>query len=356
MGRSLFIALKGQQRIKAVTKYQGLIKMIMETKFLQPVSIIIPAFNEQESVGVQVKKVRQVLNECGIEHEIIVVDDGSQDNTAEMAIQMSARLLQHSENRGYGASLKTGILAASYQVIVIIDADNTYPADQIPNLLAKLDNADMVVGARVGTTVQIPWIRQPAKWFLRFLATLIAEQPIPDLNSGMRAFRKETIQQYFPILSNRFSFTTTSTLSYLADNYHVVYHPINYFQRTGKSKIVPWHFMDFFVLIIRLSMMFNPLKVFVPLALSFGLLGVLKTIYDVWALFARNPGVGWKLLLQPVLSTSAVLLLFVGLQFMMIGMVADGVVRRIGQHNRPLAPSYGTINYEPNISRTHINQ
>jgi glycosyltransferase involved in cell wall biosynthesis len=328
----------------------------MDILLQTPVTIIIPAFNEAAAIGTQIQLVRNVLTEHGMTHEIIVVDDGSQDATAEVVVQAGARLLQHPANRGYGASLKTGILAALYEVIVIIDADGTYPADQIPSLVAKLENADMAVGARIGETVKIPWVRQPAKWMLRQLATRIAEQSIPDLNSGMRAFRRETIHQYFPILSNRFSFTTTSTLAYMADDYRVVYHPINYYQRVGKSKIVPWAFMDFLILIVRMSMMFNPLKVFMPLALSFGFLGVLKTVYDVWALFARNPGVGWQVLLQPAISTSAVLLLFVGLQFMMIGMVADGVVRRIAQHNRPLAPSYGTINYEPSVSSTHINQ
>jgi glycosyltransferase involved in cell wall biosynthesis len=318
----------------------------MDMSYQLPVSVIIPAYNEEHSVVQQVSAVRRVLEGCGITHEVLVVDDGSTDGTARQALLARARLLQHPENRGYGASLKTGILAAEYETIVIIDADGTYPPEEIPNLLVHLQTADMVVGARVGENVHIPWVRQPAKVFLRLLAARIAEKPIADLNSGLRAFRRECIKQYFPVLSNRFSFTTTSTLSYLADDYRVVYHPINYFPRVGKSKIVPWHFMDFMILILRMSMMFNPLKVFVPLALTFGGLGVLKTVYDIAALFARSPSRDWSLLLQPVLSTSAVLLLFVGLQLLMIGMVADGVVRRIAQHNRPLVASHGYLNYE----------
>jgi hypothetical protein len=194
--------------------------------------------------------------------------------------------------------------------------------------------------------VHISWARQPAKWFLRLLAQWIADQPIPDINSGLRAFRRTCVRQYFGMLSNRFSFTTTVTLAYLADSYRVVYRPIDYYPRVGKSKIVPWHFMDFTVLILRISMMFNPLRVFVPLAFFFGGLGVVKTIYDILSLFARSPDRSWELLVQPVLSTSAVLLLFVGLQFLMIGMVADGVVRRIAQANRSMAPSYGVFSVE----------
>jgi glycosyltransferase involved in cell wall biosynthesis len=318
----------------------------MRQPYRPAVSVIMPAYNEEGGVAEQIQRVRQTLDASGFAHEIIVVDDGSQDATAQEAMRAGARLLRHTENRGYGASLKDGILAAQHEVIVIIDADGTYPADQIPVMVEKLEKADMVVGARTGENVHVPLIRQPAKVMLTWLAARIAEQPIPDLNSGLRAFRRECARQYFAVLSNRFSFTTTVTLAYLADDYRLVYHPINYYARVGKSKIVPWHFMDFMVLIVRMTMMFNPLKVFVPLALTFGGLGVLKMLYDVWAAFARNPGGGWTLLLQPVLSTSAVLLLFVGLQFMMIGMVADGVVRRIAQHNRPLAPSYGRLDFE----------
>jgi glycosyltransferase involved in cell wall biosynthesis len=313
---------------------------------LGPVSVIIPAYNEEDVITLQIDKIQKVLSKVGIPFEIIVVDDGSTDGTAQKVSSLSVRLLRHPQNRGYGSALKTGILAAENEIIAIIDADNTYPADEIPTMIALLGNADMVVGARTGKDVHVSWLRQLGKIFLCFLATRIAEQPIPDLNSGLRIFRRGCAKQYFSILSNRFSFTTTITLAYFADDYRVVYHPINYYARVGKSKIVPWHFMDFLVLIIRMSMMFNPLKIFVPLALFSGGLGVLKVIYDIAALFARAPQKDWSLLLQPALSTSAVLLLFVGMQFLMIGMMADGVIRRIAQHNRPQITSHGYTNYE----------
>jgi glycosyltransferase involved in cell wall biosynthesis len=314
-------------------------------------SIVIPAYNEEAMIARQIESIRAVLTPQMYDFEILVVDDGSTDNTAKNVISTGVRLLQHPENRGYGASLKSGILAAANDVIVIIDADGTYPVDKIPTLVEKLETTDMVVGARVGDNVHIPLIRQPAKLVLRLLAMQIAEQSIPDLNSGLRAFRRECAIQYYSILSNRFSFTTTITLSYIADNYCVEYIPIDYYPRVGKSKIVPRHFMDFLILIVRMSMMFNPLKVFIPLAVTMGLLGVLKTIYDIVAVFLRNPGGGWELLLQPALSTSAVLLLFIGLQLMMIGMMADGVVRRIAQHNRPIARSYGNMNFEISLDK-----
>ncbi|MCG3207752.1 MAG: Undecaprenyl-phosphate 4-deoxy-4-formamido-L-arabinose transferase [Anaerolineae bacterium] len=303
------------------------------------VSVVVPAFNEEAAVRAQIEAIGQVLSDYGLPHEIIVVDDGSSDRTAEEALLTGARVLQHPENRGYGAALKTGIRAANYEIIVITDADGTYPSDQIPQLVAKLKTADMVVGARIGQQVHIPLVRQPAKWLLRWLAIYITEQQIPDLNSGLRAFRRDCVKQYFPILSNRFSFTTTVTLAYFADDYRITYHPINYHRRVGQSKIVPRHFMDFAILIIRMAMLFQPLKIFVPLAFLFSALGVAKVIFDIVTLFIRYNTIDWSLLYQPAISASATLLLVLGFQLLLIGMMADGLIRRIGQHNRPVAPS-----------------
>ncbi|MCA9972620.1 MAG: glycosyltransferase family 2 protein, partial [Anaerolineales bacterium] len=305
-----------------------------------------PALNEETAVAREVETIHDILRPLGVPYEIIVVDDGSHDQTAAEAARAHAHVLRHPENRGYGASLKSGIRAAQYNTIVITDADGTYPPEEIPRIVALLAEADMVVGARIGESVHIPWLRRPAKALLRWLATYIAEHPIPDLNSGLRAFHRDCITQYFPILSNRFSFTTTSTLALLADDYHVVYHPINYHKRIGKSKINPRHFMDFTILILRMSMMFQPLKVFIPLSFIFGILGLLKSIFDIITLFFRAQAVSTELLYAATLSTSAILLLMVGLQFLLIGMVADGVVRRIGQHNRPPVPSRGVRGYQ----------
>ena len=228
-------------------------------------------------------------------------------------------------------------------MICITDADGTYPADQIPVLLEKLRTADMAVGARVGQNVNIPLVRKPAKLFLGWLAARIAGRKIPDLNSGLRVFRRELAMQYFPVLSNQFSFTTTITLALLADDYSVIYHPIDYFARVGKSKIVPRRFMDFIVLVLRMAMLFQPLKVFIPAALAFGGLGILKVLYDIATSPLRHPEQDWSVLYTPVLSTSAILLLLIGLQFLLIGMVADGVVRRIALHSGPMTASRAVV-------------
>jgi glycosyltransferase involved in cell wall biosynthesis len=307
---------------------------------LPPVTVILPSFNEEGAVGSQVRAVRRALDDRAVTHEILVVDDGSTDRTAEEALAAGARVLRHEENRGYGAAIKGGIPAARHDACVIIDADNTYPSEEIPTLLGKLETADMVVGARTRGNVHVPWVRRPGKWLLAKLAERIAGHRIPDLNSGLRAFRRECITQYFPILPNRFSFTTTLTLAYLADDYRVVYHPIEYRARTGTSKIRARHFLDFVILVLRMAMLFQPLKIFVPLALGAGLLGAAKVAWDIVGLFQRSTGRGWSLLFQPALSTSAILLLLLGFQLLLVGMVADGVLRRIAQRNRLLAPSH----------------
>ena len=323
--------------------------MTMTQEWTDAISVVLPAFNEEGAIGGQVDAIRAILTQHGIRHEIIVVDDGSRDRTAEEALRTGARLLKHFENRGYGASLKTGIIAAKHEMIVITDADGTYPTEEIPSLLGEIEKADMVVGARIGSEVHIPLIRRPAKWILGLLAQRVAGRRIPDLNSGLRVFRRDCIRQYFPILSDQFSFTTTCTLALLADGYRIVYHPINYYRRVGQSKITPGHFMDFMSLVLRLAMLFQPLKVFVPMSLGCGLLGVGKVAYDIMAFHHRHQDSTWSIWYDAVISSSALLLLLVALQLLLIGMVADGVIRRIAQHSRPLAPSHALLVSEPRM-------
>jgi glycosyltransferase involved in cell wall biosynthesis len=313
---------------------------------LKGVSVIIPAYNEDEAIDSEVSVITEVLTKTGIPYEILVVDDGSEDQTAEKALGAGARVLRHLENQGYGSALKTGILAARFETILIMDADKTYPADQIPHLLAKLREADMVVGARVGKLGHLSLVRRIGKFILGWLANRVAGRSIPDLNSGMRVFRREYVLQYFAVLPKRFSFTTTITLAMIADNYRILYHPIDYHQRVGKSKITPFNFMEFITLVFRIAMLFQPLKVFFPLAFSCLLLGLLKFFFDILAAIKRSPALNFSLLFQPVLSTSAILLLLVGLQLFMIGMVADGILRRIAQRSRPLIPSRATKTLE----------
>jgi glycosyltransferase involved in cell wall biosynthesis len=246
------------------------------------VSVVIPAFNEAAHVLDQVRAVQDVLRASGWEHEVIVVDDGSTDGTAEKAAQApGVRVLRRRRNRGYGAALKLGIEAARYGWILITDADGTYPTAAIPTLLAQAEGSDMVVGARIGTSVSIPFARRPAKAFLRWLASYLAGQRLPDINSGLRLMRADLVRRYEHLLPSGFSFTTTITLAAACNDHIVEYVPIDYHARLGESKIRPRHAYDFALLILRTIVFFNPLKVFMPLGALLAAAGLAKLAYDI---------------------------------------------------------------------------
>jgi glycosyltransferase involved in cell wall biosynthesis len=287
----------------------------------QPVSVVIPAYNEAAGVAEVVHGVAEVLTRSGVEYEILVVDDGSTDATAKMAEKASATVLRHRANRGYGASLKTGILAAKHATICILDADGTYPLEAIPELLAEKERADMVVGARTGKAVHIPLIRRPAKWVLNQLANYVTQTHIPDLNSGLRVFDRNIAIQYFNILSDQFSFTTTITMAMLCDKYAVKYVAIDYARRVGKSKIVPWDAATFTVLILRVAMFFRPLRVFLPVACLSLLYAVVKASWDLLITGDR------------MVSTTAAVAALSAIHFMLIGMLGDALATRLRHMN-----------------------
>ena len=281
----------------------------------EAVSIIIPAFNEEDGIGEVLDSIRQTIDQNGIKGEIIVVDDGSTDRTAEVVTSRNVRLVQHEANRGYGATLKTGIRHAEYDLMLITDADGTYPVEAIPVLLAEMKNCDMAVGARTGAYVKIPFLRRPAKRILQILANYLAQKKIPDLNSGLRVFRREIAERFFDLFPEGFSFTITITMAALTSNYRVKFLPINYYRRKGKSTIRPARdFMGFLSLIVRMTVYFNPLRVFLPASLILFLIGIVKAIID----FINHNyfGVG-----------SAIAIL-TAVQILGLGLLADLTIRR----------------------------
>ncbi|MEO7153686.1 MAG: glycosyltransferase family 2 protein, partial [Planctomycetota bacterium] len=196
------------------------------------ITIVVPVFNEEK--GVQGVLERLARLDLGAPVEILAVNDGSEDGTAAALREVQKRIpnlrvVTHAANQGYGAALKTGFTHAKHDVIVITDADGTYPEDRIVDLLKCIDDgAEMAVGARLGEDVHIPLVRRPAKACLRQLASYLAGTPIPDLNSGLRAFRRQLVLTYRPILPQGFSFTTTITLAALTNGHRVDYVSVNY--------------------------------------------------------------------------------------------------------------------------------
>ncbi|MBK8231429.1 MAG: glycosyltransferase family 2 protein [Candidatus Eisenbacteria bacterium] len=279
------------------------------------VSIVVPAYNEERGIG----PVLEELKRLDPAWEILVVDDGSSDGTAAEVERHGVRVIRHKTNRGYGASLKTGIRAARSPWIVITDADGTYPNERIPELVRGLVENDMVVGARVGKNVAIPLIRRPAKWALNALANYLSETKIPDLNSGLRAFRKDEVVRFFDILPSGFSFTTTITLAFHVNDRFVDYIPVDYHKREGKSKIKPIQdTLNFTALILRTILYFRPLKIFLPLAGFLALAGVGILIYS------------WKFTPR-VMDASVSILLVSAVQMAAIGLLADLIDKRSGR-------------------------
>jgi len=281
------------------------------------VTIVVPAFDEERGIEGVVQ--RLLALELGRPTELVVVDDGSRDGTAAKLDALAAReprirALRHPRNLGYGAALKTGIARAMHDIVVITDADGTYPEDRIVDLLAAVDDgADMAVGARTGADVHIPLIRKPAKAVLRWIAAYLASTPIPDLNSGMRAMRKDLVLRYKSVLPQGFSFTTTITLASLTNGHRVDYVPIDYAAREGRSKIKPIRdTLGFLALILRTVLYFNPLRIFYPVALVVGLVFLVSLVYDLFVV-AGHPDLGDK----------TVLLFVAFVQVLSLGLVAD---------------------------------
>lgn len=279
------------------------------------ISIVIPAYNEAGAIGPTLTALREMILASGLTAEIIVVDDGSTDGTGKLVKEEAGvRLIRHPRNRGYGASLKTGIRQACHDIIVITDADGTYPIGMIPELAAEIGPFDMVVGARTGQEVHVPLVRRPAKAALTGLANYLSGMEIPDLNSGLRAMKRDVVLSYFRLLPSGFSFTTSVTLAMLTNDYNVNFVPIDYFQRTGSSKINPVKdTINFFSLVVRMVLLYRPLRVFIPVVMVFLLVSAIKILYDINAYDFH-------------IATSTVVLVTLTFQMLVLGLVADLVV------------------------------
>ncbi len=284
---------------------------------MQSLTVVIPAFNEQESIRRVVTEIRERLQAADITHEVIVVVDGATDGTATEVAAVADKVIDHPQQRGYGRSLKSGILAASHELIAIIDADGTYPADRLPDLVTEADRYDMVVGARSGRFYKGGLVKRMGRWVFRLLAEFSAGQTIPDINSGFRVFRRSEMIRFFPVISAGFSFTTTSTLAYLHNDLIIRYVPIDYHKRSGRSHVRYLRdSLRALQIIIEAILRCNPIKVFLLLAFPIAMLGLGLTI---WGGVVRN----WGLISGGIMTlcTSALLL---GMGFVSVVIVSRG--------------------------------
>lgn len=251
-------------------------------------TVLLPAYNEEAAIEHVLAEIVAELADEAPAYEIIVADDASTDRTAERAEQFAAncwqcdvRVLRLPENRGAGAARKAGLRAARGDIVVMLDADGSYPAGSIPELLRWFPAYDQVNGARTSEQGTLPWLRRPAKWFIRRLACYLTGHRIPDLNTGLKAFKREAMLDWLWVVPDGFSCVTTMTLAFLTNGYAVKYVPTAYRPRIGKSKFHPIHdTLAYLATVLRMVLYFRPLKVFLPLAGMMLACGVAKSIFD----------------------------------------------------------------------------
>ena len=278
-------------------------------------SVIVPVYNEEGAVVKTLTDLKRVTASLGINYEIIAVNDASTDKSYKLMSEIeSIKIVNHPYNLGSGASLKSGLKVAKGDNILIIDADGTYPIDVIPEFFSHIDKYDMVVGARIGEKVDIPFLRRPAKWLITFLANFLSGRKISDLNSGLRIFKRSLALEFFHLYPQRFSFTTTITLAFLSEGYTVKFIPINYYKRSGKSSIKPINdFVNFSALIVRVMVYFRPFRMFAFLSSIILVIAIIDGSYTLYFYHHFN--------------ATFVIIILSAVQVFISGLIAELIVR-----------------------------
>ena len=288
-------------------------------------SIIIPCYNEKHAIRETIECIWTVVRKSAITNvEIIAVNDGSTDGSEHVLNSLAAEsqagellVIHHNRNQGYGAALKTGIRRSQSDYICITDADGTYPNERIPELIQKItsNDLDMVVGARIGENVDYSKIRSIPKMILVPWVSFLCGTEVPDMNSGLRIFRRDRSLDFLKLLPDGFSFTTTITICLLRNRYAVEFIPISYTKRIGKSHIKPFRdTLRFTQLILRTGMYFAPMRLLAPLIAALAVLFTISGIYDLTAL--NN------------LTDKTVLLGFASLNVFLFALLADMIDKR----------------------------
>jgi Glycosyltransferases involved in cell wall biogenesis len=287
------------------------------------VTVVLPCYNEQDHVVAELERITRAMDASGYSYELLVIDDKSTDNTLAVLTEAmprfpKMRLMPFRRNGGSGTARRIGTNEAYGRFVVWTDADMTYPNERIPEFVRYLEDnpgVDQVVGARTSEEGTYKFLRVPAKWIIRKIAEHLASTRIPDLNSGLRAFRRDVSLPYLRLLPPGFSCVTTITLAFLSNQHTVDYLPIEYAKRAGTSK---FHFVSdayrYILQVLRMVMYFNPIKVLMPLALWLVAIGFVKAVVDIVRYQFR-------------ITTNAILLLVTGLLVASVALLADLIVR-----------------------------
>lgn len=281
------------------------------------VSVVLPVYNEKGHLLTEIDRIRKALDHSPYSYELVVIDDGSSDGSSEHLRDIAGiRLFQFGMNRGSGAARRYGSQMARGRVIVWTDVDLSYPNEMIPDLVAELDRGyDQVVGARVTEQGTFKLLRRPAKWFIRRLAGFLTKSHIPDLNSGLRAFRSEVGKQFLHLLPSGFSCVTTITMTFLANGYSVEYVPIPYFERAGRSKFHWWtDTRRYLMQVIRLSLSYEPMRIFGPVGGILALAGLAKLGFDIIDKGFR-------------IATNTLVIVGAAIAVLLVGVIADMLVQ-----------------------------
>ena len=271
------------------------------------VSVIVPAYNEADSIAGVVADLRA----ADAWHEILVIDDGSKDATADRAAEAGARVVRHPYNKGNGAAVKTGIRNATGEYILIVDGDGQHKPADARRLVARLGEYDLVIGAR-STGTQATHARRFGNTALNRLAGYLTDRDIPDLTSGFRAARREHLREFLHLLPNGFSTPTTTTLAFIKAGYNVVFEPVEARQRTGQSKIrLARDGTKFLMIILRIVTLFSPLRVFLPFSIASFLVGFGYALWTIWT--------------QSHVTNSSTLLIIFSVIVFLVGLVSEQI-------------------------------
>lgn len=296
-----------------------------ESRVACQLSILLPTYNEERAIVPVLEEIVSALADEGLQYEILIVDDASTDATVQRAEefarqcwQCTVRIIRRPVNGGAGAARKTGVRAAQGEIVLMLDADGTYPAATIPEMLRHFPVYDQVNGARTSEQGTWPWLRRPAKWFIRKLACYLTGVNIPDLNTGLKAFKREAMLPWLWVVPDGFSCVTTMTLAFLTNGRPVKYVPTPYRRRIGVSKFHPIKdTLAYLSTVIRIVLYFRPLKVFLPLSALMIALG-----------FAKSAA---SLTWTGTLQESDIIVFLAGFMTCMLGMLAEVIV---AQHRR----------------------